>query len=148
MRKRTKAREYALQMLYQVDIRRTQDPQVAEEFWQLHEVEDEVKVFATTLVRGTMTHLTEVDALITAHAEHWDLKRMAVIDRNILRLGVYELMHEDEVPPKVSISEAVELAKRFGDTESSKFINGILDAILKTSSRYVPSATPPEPLSP
>lgn len=149
MRKRTKAREYALQMLYQVDIRRTQDPQVAEEFWQLHEVEDEVKVFATMLVRGTMTHLAEVDALITAHAEHWDLKRMAVIDRNILRLGVYELLHEGEVPPKVSISEAVELAKRFGDTESSKFINGILDAIFKTSSRSVPSPSPlVDPLTP
>ena len=90
-----------------------------------------IKTFANRLVEGTAEHAAEIDGLIRAHADNWNLKRMAVIDRNILRLGVYELRHAADVPPKVCINEAIELAKRFGDVESSKFINGILDAIHK-----------------
>jgi N utilization substance protein B len=130
MRSRSKSREYALQMLYQVDIRHTDHHQVLEEFWRGFETPDEVRAFANQLVRGTLERLAEIDPLITSFADNWALKRMAVIDRNILRLGVFELLHQ-EVPPKVCINEAIELAKRFGDAESGKFINGILDAIHK-----------------
>ncbi len=135
MRNRTRSRDYALQMLYQLDIRRAPPEQILGEFWQEHEPPDDVKTFANHLFMGTMDHLGELDALITHHADNWNLKRMAVIDRNILRLGAFELLHGDDVPPKVCINEAIELAKRFGDTESGKFINGILDAIHKTHSQ-------------
>ncbi len=133
MRDRSKAREYALQMLYQADIRRTERQQVAEGFWEDSEASQEVRAFANQLFTGTAEHLPEIDRLIASHADNWDLKRMAVIDRNILRLGVFELLHLEEVPPKVAINEAIELAKRFGDEESGKFINGILDAIHKAT---------------
>jgi len=119
-------------MLYQLDIRHAAADQILGEFWQEHEPpDDDVKVFANRLFTGTMDHLGELDALISRHADNWELKRMAVIDRNILRLGAFELLHSHDAPPKVCINEAIELAKRFGDTESGKFINGILDAIHK-----------------
>ena len=135
MRSRTKSREYALQMLYQADIRPADRRQIPEEFWHEQEPEGEVKAFANQLFAGTLEHLHEIDPLIAGRADNWNLKRMAVIDRNILRLGVFELLYLDDVPPKVAINEAIELAKRFGDTESGKFINGILDAIHKTHDR-------------
>ena len=135
MRKRTKSREYALQMLYQMDIRRSSPGDVLAEFWGAHEPETDVKEFANKLFAGTIERLAEIDPLIASHAENWDLKRMAVIDRNILRLGVFELLHMNEAPPKVCINEAIELAKRFGDADSGKFINGILDAIHKAHAR-------------
>jgi N utilization substance protein B len=119
-------------MLYQVDIRRADPKQIIEEFWQADtQVTDDVKSYANQLIEGTRQHLADIDRLITAHADNWDMKRMAVIDRNILRLGAFELLYLDGVPPKVCINEAIELAKRFGDAESGKFINGILDAIHK-----------------
>ena len=131
MRNRTQSREFALQMLYQADIRHTGVGEVAETFWDEYDPPQEVKAFANELFAGTIRHLQEIDPLIADRADNWNLKRMAVIDRNILRLGVFELLHAADVPPKVCINEAIELAKRFGDAESSKFINGILDAIHK-----------------
>jgi N utilization substance protein B len=133
MRSRSKSREYALQILYQVDIRRSGHQEIIEEFWNTQEPSPpgDVKAFANELASGTVERLAEIDPLITSFADNWDLKRMAVIDRNILRLGVFELLHREDVPPKVCINEAIELAKRFGDAESGKFINGILDAIHK-----------------
>ena len=124
-------------MLYQADIRHAGSQQILEEFWDKTEEEEvggpteDIKAFANQLFSGTLEHLAAIDALITSYADNWDLKRMAVIDRNILRLGVFELLHLEDVPPKVCINEAIELAKRFGDAESGKFINGILDAIHK-----------------
>ena len=132
MRNRTKSREYALQMLYQADIRHSKADPILEEFWEGHEpVTDEIKAFAQELFSGTLSHQLEIDALISQHADNWAINRMAVIDRNILRLGAFELLHVDDVPSKVCINEAIELAKRFGDADSGKFINGILDAIHK-----------------
>lgn len=149
MRKRTQARENALQVLYQLDLRnafhREGFPEILEAFWnEIHSTVD-IRVFANRLVEGTVNHLPEIDPLIARHAEHWDIKRMAVVDRNILRLGVFELLYLDEIPPKVAINEAIELAKRFGDAESAMFINGILDAIHKAHPP-APSLTPSEPL--
>ena len=135
MRKRTKAREYALQVLYQVDIRRGDAADILKEFWEAHQLAPDVKSFAKQLAEGAVAHAPEIDQLITAHASNWDLKRMAVVDRNILRLGVFELLYVEDVPPSVCINEAIELAKRFGDEESAKFINGILDAIHKASTK-------------
>jgi len=133
MRKRTKAREVALKILYQKDITKREVRLAVDKYWENEEGADqEVKNFSSRLVLGVEEELESIDAKISAYATNWQLKRMAVIDRNILRLGVYELCYAPDIPPKVSINEAVELAKKYGDTESSKFVNGILDKIHKT----------------
>ncbi len=132
MGKRRKARELALQFLYQLDLRGETDPaSCGDEFWSRHPVDPEVRAFSETLVRGTMLHREKIDELIVQYAEHWDLERMAVVDRNILRAGIFELLWTTDVPPKVAINEAIEVAKKFGTQDSSRFINGILDRIHK-----------------
>lgn len=135
MRKRTKAREIALQMLYELDIKKEPVNGFLEDFWQRPSKDkpsdDAIKEFSTSLVKGTSEHLEEIDSLISMYAQNWQLKRMAVVDRNIIRMGCFELLHQEDIPPKVSINEAVELAKKYGDVESSKFVNGILDRINK-----------------
>lgn len=132
MGKRRKARELALQFLYQLDLRGDGDPAPsAEEFWGRHPVDPEARAFAETLVRGTKLHQGKIDELITQYAQHWDLERMAVVDRNILRMGIFELLWTADIPPKVAINEAIEVAKKFSTHESSRFINGILDRIHK-----------------
>ncbi len=101
-------------------------------FWsELTRVDPTVKDFATKLTLGVKNNLTLIDEKISFYATNWQLKRMAIIDRNILRLGTFELIFLPEIPPKVSINEYVELAKKFGDIDSSKFVNGILDKIHK-----------------
>jgi len=133
MRKRTFARECALKILYQQEITGNKVEQSAEIFWEFEESsEDEVKEFAARIVRGVDSRIKEIDDKISKFATNWQLKRMAIIDRNILRMGVYELHFADDIPPKVTINEAIELAKKYGDVESSKFVNGILDKIHKT----------------
>ena len=133
MRKRTQAREVALKILYQKDIMHRAIEVEAEKFLEGEEVAvPEVKDFANRLVFGVSDHLEAIDKKISGYATNWQLKRMAVIDRNVLRLGVFELFYANDIPPKVSINEAVELAKKYGDAESSKFVNGVLDKIHKT----------------
>jgi N utilization substance protein B len=130
--RRRKAREVALQFLYQLDVRGEADPAgLADEFWTRHSVDPEARVFADALVGGTARHRAEIDGLIARYAEHWDLDRMAVVDRNLLRMALYELLWHPDTPAKVAINEAIEIAKKFGTQESSRFINGILDRIHK-----------------
>jgi N utilization substance protein B len=132
MGRRRKAREVALQFLYQLDLQGEDDPvRHAEEFWARHPVDDATREFADRLVRGVKQQQAKVDALIGQYAEHWDLDRMAVVDRNILRLAVWELLAGEDIPGKVAINEAIEIAKKFGTRESSRFINGILDRVFK-----------------
>lgn len=131
MRKRTKARECAMQVLYQIDIRKDPADKLLAEFWEGKEVESEVKDFATVLVNGTVANTKRIDEVISKYASNWKLNRMAVVDRNVLRLATYELLFCEDIPIKVSINEAVDLAKKFGDLESGKFVNGILDKISK-----------------
>ena len=128
MGKRTKARECALQMLYQWDLTRETTERVAGLFWSVRTSTDETRERAEALFRGAQSCLSELDGEIARSARNWRLDRMAAVDKNILRLGAYELMHE-ETPPKVVIDEAVELAKRFGEVDSPAFVNGVLDAI-------------------
>ena len=133
MRKRTQARECTLKLLYQWDITGKSVDIIWDEFKQSGEVkDDEILAFTKRLVLGVGEHLEVIDAKISKYATNWQFNRMAVIDRNILRLGVFELKFTKDIPPKVTINEAVELAKRYGDVESSKFVNGILDKIHKT----------------
>ena len=128
--RRRKARELALQFLYQLDLQGETDPapHVAE-FWSRHALDPEAREFAEDLVRGAMASRREIDDTITRFTEHWALERMAAVDRNILRLAVYELGWRTETPPKVVINEAIEIAKKFGTAESGRFINGVLDRI-------------------
>jgi len=138
MRKRTQAREYALQMLYEIDI--TQDPlkEVIENFWQSQSeknISKEVKEFAEFLTKGVIDNLNQINSLISQYSQNWDIKRMAVVDRNILRLASFEILFCQDIPPKVSINEAIELAKRFSSQESAKFVNGILDKIKEKANR-------------
>lgn len=133
MRKRTQAREFALIILYQKDVTRFEIQSVVDNFWiDQKEADAEIKEFTSRLVFGVNQNLDDIDEKISFYATNWQLKRMAIIDRNILRLGLYELLYAEDIPPKVTINEAVELAKKFGDVESSKFVNGILDKIHKT----------------
>ncbi|MCX5702718.1 MAG: transcription antitermination factor NusB [Candidatus Omnitrophica bacterium] len=132
MRKRTRAREYSLQVLYRMDITTDNYEVSLNNLWQLNvegEIEEEVKNFASELVKGVAENLETIDAEIARYAANWQLKRMAVVDRNILRLGCFELMFREDIPPKVTINEAVELAKKYSDPEAAKFVNGILDKI-------------------
>jgi transcription antitermination factor NusB len=132
MRRRTLAREHALKILYQFDITKRPMEAVVESYWQAEETKDEVIIaYANLLAQGVGGHMKDIDQKISDYATNWQIKRMAIIDRNVMRIGLYELQHTTDIPPKVAINEAVELAKKYGDLESSKFVNGILDKIHK-----------------
>ncbi len=128
--RRTKARERAVQALYQIDVAATDLEEALSRFWKSFEpVEREVRDLAEALVRGVAAHRREVDDRIEAISTHWRLDRMARVDRNILRLAVHELLHRPDVPVKVVINEAIELGKKYGSESSGAFVNGILDRI-------------------
>ncbi|MCZ6689185.1 MAG: transcription antitermination factor NusB [Planctomycetota bacterium] len=134
MRKPTRAREIALKTLYQIDLREEIDESGVTDLLAQEEMAADVRVHARTLVDGVRARQEEIDREIQDAAENWDLHRMPTIDRNVLRLGVYEIGWVDEVPPKVAINEAIELAKRYGSAESGAFVNGILDKIVSRRS--------------
>jgi transcription antitermination factor NusB len=129
MRKRTRARELALQALYQIEIRGRDVLEDAISFCVGRAGDEEVGQFASELVKGCQNHLGEIDKEITSAVENWELPRMAVVDRCILRLAVYEILFRDDIPPKVSVNEAIELAKKYSTENSSMFVNGILDKV-------------------
>jgi transcription antitermination protein NusB len=132
MRKRSQGREFALQILYQIDITNEAFEAASRTFWQMdanRDCSEDARVFAEELVKGVLANMKSVDDTIARYATNWELDRMAVVDRNILRLSAYELMMRTDIPPKVSINEAVELAKKYSGTQASKFVNGILDKI-------------------
>ena len=132
MGRRRKAREVALQLLYQLDVQGEGNPEPhLGEFWSRHPVDPDAREFAEGLVRGTKLHEAKIDELISQYAENWELDRMAVVDRNVLRQGIFELLWMGEAPAKVVIHEAIEVAKKFSTQESSRFINGILDRVHK-----------------
>ena len=136
MRKRTKARECVLKILYALDITKEDPEKCIEIFWQSNEeLEPQVRAFADTLVLGVSKNKELIDKVITEHATNWELKRMAVIDRNILRFATHELLFMDDIPPKVAINEAIDIAKKYGDKDSGKFVNGILDKINKVEGK-------------
>ncbi len=133
MRRRTKAREYALQVLYQMEIRKDGCEESLKSFWERETEKEKVVVeFTGQLVRGVAENMRELDAVITKYAANWQIDRMAVVDKNILRMAAFEILRLDDIPPKVSINEAVDMAKKYGDKDSGKFVNGILDKINKT----------------
>jgi N utilization substance protein B len=120
-------------MLFQVDLTGSSAADVFAEFWTGQAAEDDVRSFAERLVHGVVDHLAFLDKVVAVSAEHWRIERMAVVDRNVLRMGVYELVYESDTPPAVVIDEAIEVAKKFGSVESGSFINGVLDDVLRRS---------------
>ncbi|MEM8711374.1 MAG: transcription antitermination factor NusB [Planctomycetota bacterium] len=129
MKKRTRSRELALQFLYQVDLLGTDKLEDLTEFLREEGGDAETARYARVLIEGTVDTGPEIDAEIQAVAQNWQVDRMAVIDRNVLRIAAFELLHCDEIPPKVAINEGIELGKRFSTQNSGAFINGILDKI-------------------
>jgi len=154
MGKRREARERTVQFLFQHDLNPPEDLDAAlEQFWESQRAaaiaedkggatwgqpvtlppptteEAAVRLFAEPLIRGALEHRDESDSIITKHARNWELHRIAAVDRNILRLAIYEMLHRDDIPPVVSINEAVDIAKKFSTQDSGKFVNGILDKV-------------------
>ncbi|MFH1798758.1 MAG: transcription antitermination factor NusB [Candidatus Omnitrophota bacterium] len=136
MRKRTLSREIALKILYASDIAKESLEESSRRFWRNSDILDEdVKEFSDYIVLGVLEKNDDIDKIIIKHAANWELSRMATIDRNILRISTFELLYAFEIPPKVAINEAIELAKKYGDKDSGKFVNGILDNINKTEKK-------------
>ena len=129
---RRKARELALQMLFENDVAGTAAAEMFSRSPDLAKAAEGMRDFTKRLVSGTLSHRDTLDAIITRQAENWRLARMPIVDRNILRLALFELLHEPETPRPVVIDEALEIAKRFSTPNSSQFINGILDGVLKS----------------
>jgi transcription antitermination protein NusB len=154
MGKRREARERAVQFLFQHDLSPPEDlDRALEEFWQTQRAaaiaeekgpatwgqqpelppptagEAEMRLFAEPLIRGTLQYRDAIDEQIKRHVQNWDFNRIAAVDRNVMRLAIYEMLHRDDIPPVVSINEAVDIAKKFSTHESGKFVNGILDKV-------------------
>ncbi|HEX9636044.1 MAG TPA: transcription antitermination factor NusB [Acidobacteriota bacterium] len=138
MGSRRKGRELALKILYQKEARGAELAITLASFWSQNPVDSETRAFAERLAEGVIEHSAEIDELITASAHHWRLDRMYAIDRNLLRLAVFELVYELETPPKVVINEAIEVAKRYGTQKSPHFVNGVLDGV----KRYLETREP------
>lgn len=143
---RRRAREFALQALYQADLAETSAVEALNGLWtgqmdgegldeEQKPAEGEEVAFAERLVSGVVDHADELDALIEDASTNWRLPRMPIVDRNILRLATFELKHCDDIPPNVSINEAIELAKRFGTADSKAFVNGIVDRVGRSLGR-------------
>ncbi len=131
MGQRRKAREHALQGLYMHEIGKTPLESIVDFKWLDKQMSEEMKVFSSQLIEGTIKHLDEIDELISKYSRNWKPERLTVIDRSILRLAIHEMVFMDEIPEVVTINESIELGKTFGGENSGQFINGILDAVKK-----------------
>jgi transcription antitermination protein NusB len=127
---RRRARELALQMLFHLEFNKD-DERWRKTFWNIHPAAPSVRDFADQIVSGVIQYQKTIDDLIRKHAQHWALERMTAVDRNIMRIGICELMVMEDVPAKVTLNEAIEIAKRYGDEVSGAFVNGILDQVFK-----------------
>ena len=123
------ARECALQMLYELDVGKHPKDEILRTFWQMNEHPQKVREFADQLFTGTIRKLKEIDKIIQQHTKHWRLNRMAAVDRNVIRLAVFEFLSDGKTPETVVINEALDIARKFSTQESAQFVNGILDSI-------------------
>jgi N utilization substance protein B len=131
MGKRREGREVALQLLFHWDLNVHEAPQATDLdlFWELRNVIAGVRSFATTVLNGVIAHQVTIDSKITKYTANYELKRISAVDRNILRMAIYEMLYAVDVPPIVAINEAIDIAKKFGTEESGKFVNGVLDRV-------------------
>lgn len=132
---RHQAREWAVQFLFQRDFNRGDLEQALDDFWQDRETSPKAKQFTEQVIRGVEDNLRQIDDALRKCTEHWDLHRMGAVDRNVMRVALYEMLYCPEIPPVVSINEAVEVAKDLSSYESGRFVNGILDRALKDVNR-------------
>jgi len=129
--RRRKARELALKMLYQIELNEEDTEAALRRYCEIFPYQSDVVDYARFLLVGVTKHQTRVDDYIEKASEHWKLSRLTYVDKNILRIGTYEMLFSPDVPPKVAIDEAIEMGKKFGSEDSKDFINGILDRILR-----------------
>ncbi|NLB59479.1 MAG: transcription antitermination factor NusB [Lentisphaerae bacterium] len=142
MNTRRQAREWAVQLLFQLDFNPEALPNVFADFWSGKEPDSKTRQFTEELVRGVREHGAELDAKLRAYADNWDLKRMNAVDRNVMRLALFEMLFRPEIPPVVSINEAVDIAKAFSSMESGRFVNGVLDRACQDLDRPRRAAAP------
>lgn len=141
MSSRRESRECALKLLYQIDLKfaftayESDLNKALDSLWLENELDDDGKNFAKALVEGAISNLSKIDDLISRHSTNWKIGRMAYVDRNVMRIAVFELLFLQDVPVKVAINEAVDIAKAYGDSQSGAFVNGILDNIAKEIGR-------------
>ena len=126
---RRKGRELAVQLLYQHDLAKIDPEEAMSLFWEYYPVNSEAREFCTQLVWGTLDRLAIIDELLGTASENWSLNRMSMVDRNILRLATYELLDRSDIPPSVSLNEAIEIAKKYSTPDAAVFINGVLDRV-------------------
>ena len=129
MGKRRKAREAAVQYHFWRDLQRGEGPEKLDEFWEFCPATPRAREFAQPLIEGMVARLPEIDERIRRYSENYEFHRISPVDRNVLRLAIYEMLYRDDIPPVVSINEAIELAKTFGSADSGRFVNGILDRV-------------------
>lgn len=144
MGSRQRARELALNLLYQIEASTDLPKEVAERFYSAESWASDERTYSTILAFGVLAHREEIDQKISSVLEKWRFERIADLDRNIIRLGIYELVYAEDIPPKVAVNEAVNLAKKFGSGEKSyAFVNGILDAIYQADRREIDTSKSP-----
>lgn len=131
MGRRRKARESTLQILFQLEFDDSLLEKTLREHWKNKKVHKEIREYSNWLAKGIVTHQEKIDNIIQSTSEHWRISRMALIDRNILRMAIFELLYEGNIAPAVVINEAIEVAKKYSGEKASTFINGILDAVRK-----------------
>jgi N utilization substance protein B len=142
MGKRRKAREAAVQYHFWRDLQHGETPERIDDFWEFCPVKPNVRKFAKPLIEGMAANLPEIDDRIRKYCENYEFNRISAVDRNVLRLAIYEMLHRDDIPPVVSINEAIELAKTFGGPDSGRFVNGILDRVKDDLKRPLREAAP------
>jgi len=131
MGRRRKAREETLRILFRLEFEDTQLEKTLIQYWENRKASEEIKEYSTWLVKGIISHQDKIDNIIQRVSEHWRISRMALIDRNILRMAVFELLNEENIAPAIVINEAIEIAKKYSGDKAATFVNGILDAIRK-----------------
>ena len=132
MGQRRKAREHTLRILFQMEFEDSNPQEALDQYWQSKKTPGEIKEYSTWLAKGIASNQKTIDSLIQSVSEHWRISRMALVDRNILRMAVFELLYEDNIAPAIVINEAIEIARRYSGDEAATFVNGILDAVRKS----------------
>jgi N utilization substance protein B len=145
MGKRRNARQAAVQFHFWRDMQGGGQPEKMDEFWEFCPAKPSVREFAQPLIDGMVAHLPQIDERIAKYCENYDFRRIAPVDRNVLRLAIFEMLYRDDIPPVVSINEAIELAKTFGGPDSGRFVNGILDRVKDDLSRPLREASAQKP---
>jgi N utilization substance protein B len=131
MGRRRKAREETLRILFRLEFENKQIAKTLNQYWESKKTSEEIKEYSTWLVNGIITDQAKIDNIIQQVSKHWRISRMALVDRNILRMAVFELLYEENIAPAIVINEAIEIAKKYSGDEAATFVNGILDAIRK-----------------